>query len=167
MSIDIKRYINRTSEELNSNLIQMSWNLDFVKFLLTHPLLKDKIDINTKNELGQNALMLACCYNKIEVISYLLLSDDILIKPKLYEKDNEGRNILMYACQENFFEIAKFLIVNIDFQIDFKTMSWLNGSNKQKIIYIDVVSLIEKLNIHHKLSNQLELSNINNKVIKV
>lgn len=39
----------------------------------------------------------------------------------------------MYPCQENFFEIAKFLIINIDFQIDFKTMSWLNGSNNKVI----------------------------------
>lgn len=167
MTINIQRYIGKAPEELNNRLIQLAWNIDSIKFLLTHHLLKDKVNINTTNELGQTPLMLACRYNKMEVVKYLLESDDLEEKANVNKYDNKGKNALVYACQENFFHMAKYLIIEHDIEISPFVRSWLNGENESNIHYREVLNVINKMDLMKTLDNNLYKNKEMNKIIKI
>ena len=66
-------------------------------------LLKDDTDIYTTNKDGQNILMLACKYRKLNIVIALLN-----IRFIINLEDNYGKTALMYACQSNVISYTIF-----------------------------------------------------------
>ena len=73
---------------------------DIVRFIL-----KKKGNIDSKNEKGDNAFILACFYGQIKAAKYLLKNNS-----KLESKNNYGNTALICATNNGKLDIVKFLL---------------------------------------------------------
>ena len=77
-------------------------HLDFVKFLL-----ENGADINKTNPKGENAIILATVYNKVEVVKYLKSKG---AKFNIEQKDPVGATLLLIAVDRGHYEITEYLL---------------------------------------------------------
>ena len=70
-------------------------------------LLKNGIDVNTKGEEGETALMAAACYCNTDIINLLLQNG-----AKVNDKNDYGGTAILNACDELNIEVVKLLLAN-------------------------------------------------------
>jgi len=98
---------------------------EVVELLLSHPNVKDKIDVNIRDAKGNTALMLATSlgYTNIEdnegIVELLLSHPNVKDKIDVNIRDAEGNTALMYAVMSGKERIAELLLnhPNIDVNI--------------------------------------------------
>jgi len=69
------------------------------------------ININKKNDYGNNPLLYACGKNNIEIVQLLIdyaNKNNIILE--LNEKDKDGNYPLLYACYKNNIEMVQLFI---------------------------------------------------------
>ena len=91
--------------------------------------------------------------NNKQLVNYLLTSSDLKKTANIHTKDDEGTNILMLASQYGCSEILKFLVIDMNIKVSYSTLYWLQGGNREKIIYKNTLHLLEKRNLYDKLNN--------------
>lgn len=158
---------NQTDISLMNPLIAAAQNghLDIVRYLLTSSDLKNKPNINSKDIDGWDSLIYACRYGHLEIVKYLLTSPDIKEHSNLYIQHKKYHNILILSTHFKHYNIVDFLIIDMKIKIDDKTFAWLNGKNKNKIVYEDILKLIQYRDLYQKLDNSIDSENINKKKI--
>lgn len=129
-------------------------NLDIVKYLLTSSDLKNPINIHATDIDGWDALINACKYEHLEVMKYLLTSNEIKENSNLYVKIPNYQNIFIMYLYFKKYNIVDFLLFDMNMKIDEKTLTWLEGKNRKKEVYNEI---IEKIQIRD-FKNTLDLN---------
>ena len=143
-------------------------HIDIVKYLLTSSDLKEHSNINNKDKDGVNVLIIACRNGYLDIVKYLLTSSDLKEHVNIHHKDNNGWNALTISSVFHNLDTTKYLIIDMNMTINKDTINWLNGNNEQKIIYNDILKIIESRDLYNKLDNSLESDKIkDNKKIKI
>ena len=100
----IKDYLSTTKSGLNQlmnmyyrlNLTPLMWaSMNGKDAIVKLLLAQAEIDVNIKDSHGKTALIYACIYDEVEVVSTLLKSDEIIV---LNSQDDHGWTALMYCC---------------------------------------------------------------------
>ena len=170
-SPELKEHANINSiNKHGSNALMIACannHINVVQYLLTSTDLKNQLNINFTNNNGENALMIACIHGNLDIVKYLLTSSELKKHANINNKDNYGTNALIHACKYGHLEIVKYLIIDMNMTIDNHTMNWLNGNNEYKILYDEILKLIEKRDLYQELANSIRDDKINNKKIKI
>ena len=122
-------------------------------------------DMNIKKL--NNELLKACERGKLEIVKYLLTNSELEKHPDIYYKDEYCWNTLRYACFYNQMAVTQYLLIDLNMEVDNDTLEWLEGKNKYKKIFHDVLRLINVRDLHQKLDNNISDDKINNKRLKL
>lgn len=161
-------YRDLTPIQLNKQLMLActGGDLDKIKYLLTDIDISSSVNINFKDNMGDNILIWAAWKGHVEVIKYLLTSPDLKEYPSVNDKNKHGYNVLMMACEYDKIDIVQFLIIDLGVKVDNETKIWLEGKNNMLKKYFSVLKLIELRDLNNKLNDGLPYSDNNNKKIK-
>lgn len=86
-------------------------NIEKVKELIDY-----SIDINTKNSIGDTALLHASWYGKKEIVELLLKQPNININ----SQNNDGNTALLDASYCGYYEIVELLLKHPDINVELK-----------------------------------------------
>lgn len=168
-SLEIVKYLLSSSELKKQPNIHykdiFGWNalmwacanghLEIVKYLLTNSELKEHSNILEINNDLESVLILSCESAHLEIVNYLLTSPELKKNSNIYHKNKDGEDALMYASYNNNLDIVKYLILEINMKIDDSTLNWLKGNNNKKIIYNDVLKIIDFKALHEILEKDI------------
>ena len=169
--INKEQYQHLNKNELKNELLYACryGYLDIVQYLLTSPDLKKHVDIHCKTPSGWDALIFACINGHLDIAQYLLTSPELKEHANIYHKNNDGDNALMFACINGHLNIIQYLIIDMNMKKKKKTIKWLQGNNKDNMVYSNVLILIESRNysrnLHQQLDNSINSENINKKKV--
>lgn len=142
-------------------------HLDIVKYLLTSTDLKIPINIHNKDIDGWDALISACRNEHLEVVKYLLTSNDIEENSDMYVRVPNYHNILIMSVYFKHYNIVDFLLFDMNMDIDEKTLNWLEGKNKKKEMYKDIIEKIQIRDLKNTLDINLQPTTLSIKKRKI
>ena len=91
-------------------------DIDMFQFFISNPVLVNKIDINTKNEYYENAVIhLICTEDYSEILKILLTIPNIDVNVL----NDQGSSPLLLACSYNRIENVRLLLSHPEIKIDF------------------------------------------------
>lgn len=95
------------NEILNKQLLNAcnKGNLAYIKKIAG----REDIDLDYRNDYGYTALTYACLYNHLDIVQYLLSSQDLTHHANINKTCTQGRTPLMYACSNGYLDIVKYL----------------------------------------------------------
>lgn len=91
-------------------------NFEMVKFMLTHDLIKNKVNLHHDND---SPVRLAAQYGNIEIVDYLLNSPSLKEHANIHALNDYA---FVMSCINNELEMTKYLIKNHEKKIDFSQM---------------------------------------------
>jgi hypothetical protein len=141
-------YINIVDNNFYSALMYATKNIyshdkitcqNIVKLLLAH----HNINVNLQNDMGDNALLIACKEENNEIIILLLAHPKINVNLQ----NDMGDTALILACKNNNNEIIKLLLSNQTIDTCISNKENLNALDYAKLNKnLEIIELIEKYN---------------------
>lgn len=161
----------KTEYDLTLFLLSCQYNyLDIVDYFISI-----NMSVNNVDFLNNNALIIACYEENLEIIKYLIENTNINID----HKNNFGNNVLLVACYENYIEIVKYLLEETKININtinnlgnnILMMSCLNNNLELLLYLINKTDIdINKFNNYGDTIVSIAIDNRNfeilNKLIK-
>lgn len=134
-------------------------SLNEVRYILTSPEIKIRIDINVHNN---NPLFLACQSGNLHIVKYLLTSPELKKHADIYSRKSRCFRAI---CNAQHLDIVEYLIRDYKIEKNENMENYLN--NKKTVFCNHVKHLFEMRALNSSLHNELNSEHLNDRKLKI